>query len=119
MVSIFGLSAALFRSITEKFWPWICTISLSDKKTTYLYSSVSPAQKNRLFAAYKDYVVLMRNLEQVVKRYKKNNLAAYELTRLFGKDAKTNPWQMEYKEQADHAHYASFLANKPADKSKH
>ncbi|MBP3686968.1 MAG: hypothetical protein J6J35_01225 [Alphaproteobacteria bacterium] len=92
---------------------------MSDKKTTYLYSSVSPAQKNRLFAAYKDYIVLMRNLEQVVKRYKKNNLAAYELTRLFGKDAQTNPWQMEYKEQTDHAHYASFLANKPADKSKH
>ncbi|MBO5038824.1 MAG: hypothetical protein J6C85_05150 [Alphaproteobacteria bacterium] len=93
---------------------------MSDKlNATSLYSSLTPAQKDRLFGAYKDYIALTRNFEQVVKRYKKVNLAAYELTRIFGKDAKENPWQIEYKTQTARNCYDEFLANNPPDRSKH
>lgn len=43
-------------------------------------ASLPPRRKQDLLAVYRDYISLVRNLEQVVRRYKPLNLANYQIT---------------------------------------
>ena len=78
-------------------------------------ASLPPRRKQDLLAVYRDYISLVRNLEQVVRRYKPLNLANYQITRLYEGEVVDNPWEVEEITPEARRAYTDFIANKPAE----
>lgn len=76
-------------------------------------ASLPPRRKQDLLAVYRDYISLVRNLEQVVRRYKPLNLANYQITRLYEGEVVDNPWEVEEITPEARRAYTDFIANKP------
>lgn len=73
-------------------------------------NSVSPAKRESLLAAYREYVSLVCNLEDVVKRCQVGRIADAGAEAIFGD---RNPWCGAKLLPADKQAYEDFLANKP------
>lgn|GEM_PF-1706121 len=82
-------------------------------------ASLPPRRKQDLLAVYRDYISLVRNLEQVVRRYKPLNLANYQITRLYEGEVVDNPWEVEEITPEARRAYTDFIANKPAEHGAH
>lgn len=87
-------------------------------------ASLPPRRKQDLLAVYRDYISLVRNLEQVVRRYKPLNLANYQVARLYQVEINEgltvgNSWEVnEITPEARRA-YTDFIANKPVEQGAH
>ena len=78
-----------------------------------MYAAALPQRtRENLLAQYCDYISLVRNLENVVRRYKPAQLAAYQINNLFSKEDE-NPWSVEKTDRDERAAYDSFVANEP------
>lgn len=78
-----------------------------------MYAAALPQRtRENLLAQYCDYISLVRNLENVVRRYKPAQLAAYQINSLFSKEDE-NPWSVEKTDRDERAAYDSFVANEP------
>ena len=82
-------------------------------------ASLPPRRKQDLLAVYRDYISLVRNLEQVVRRYKPLNLANYQITRLYEGEVIDNPWEVEEISPEARRAYADFIANKSPERGAH
>lgn len=87
-------------------------------------ASLPPRRKQDLLAVYRDYISLVRNLEQVVRRYKPLNLANYQVARLYQVEINEgltvgNSWEVnEITPEARRA-YEDFTTNKPVEQGAH
>ncbi len=78
-----------------------------------MYAAALPQRtRENLLAQYCDYISLVRNLENVVRRYKPAQLAAYQINSLFSKEDE-NPWSVDKTDREERAAYDSFVANEP------
>ena len=75
-------------------------------------NSVSPAKRESLLAAYREYISLVSNLEDVVKRCQIGRIADAGAKAIYGEK---NPWCAEVLHPEDKQAYEDFLANKPTE----
>lgn len=72
-------------------------------------NSVSPAKRESLLAAYREYISLVSNLEDVVKRCQIGRIADAGAEAIYGE---RNPWCAEKLQDEDKQAYEDFLTNK-------
>jgi len=77
-------------------------------------NSVSPAKRESLLAAYREYTSLVCNLEEVVKRYQVGRIADAGATVIYGEK---NPWCAEALRPEDKQAYEDFLNNKQTERN--